>query len=134
MIPKEEFQLEGIKIGEEISSGKTYSLESTGKKIDEREALRQSIHKELMTEQGRYFIYEAYGIATPDLIGKEKDYAYHELCRRIAECLSADERILKVTGFQKEETTQKEALAVSFLVESIYGEIKGKEVFHFAGQ
>jgi len=134
MIPKEEFQLEAIKIETGKASSKTYALETTGKKIDEKEALRQSIHKELMTEQGRYFIYDTYGIATADLIGKEKDYVYHELCRRIEECLLADERIGKVRDFRKEESMQKEALEVSFLVESIYGEIEGKEVFHFAGK
>ena len=134
MIPKQDFEIEGLDASSSISPSKTYYMDKNriAGSIDELESIKQFIHKMLSTEQGRYTIYDKYGIAVADLLGKEKDYVFFELCRRIKECLESDERIVAVKEFREIETKERDALAISFFVETIYGTAKEKEVFHLA--
>ncbi|MDO4765148.1 MAG: DUF2634 domain-containing protein [Eubacteriales bacterium] len=135
MIPKQMLEIEGLNAEGTVQSSKTYAMNKTGRisgSITELEAVKQFIHKTLSTEQGRYYIYDEYGIAVEDLLGKEKDYVFFELSRRIKECLERDERIVTVKEFKELETTERDALAVSFFVETIYGNINREEVFHLA--
>lgn len=133
MIPKQDFEIELLDTTETIASSQTYKIgEKISGKIDELESIKQFIHKVLSTEQGRYYIYDEYGIAVTDLLGREKDYVFFELCRRVKECLERDERIVTVKDFRELKTDERDVLAVSFLVETIYGTAKEEEVFHLA--
>lgn len=89
--------------------------------VDELEALRQSIYKELATEQYEYPIYSfSYGIAWKQLIGEDAPYVRAETKRMIQEALLKDDRILDVDGFEFEFSG--DTCDCSFQVSSIYGE------------
>lgn len=133
MIPRQKIEIETLDITESASPSQTYEIgERISQKIDGLESIKQFIHKVLSTEQGRYYIYDEYGIAIADLLGREKDYVLFELTRRIKECLERDERIVAVKDFKELKTQERDAIALSFLVETIYGMTKGKEVFRLA--
>lgn len=94
------------------------------KMIDEKEALKQSILKRLQTERGVYEIYSpTYGMSFYDLIGKPKDYVQSEIKQRIVDNLLVDDRIKDIYQFEFLPTTDKKAIALSFVVVSIWGEL-----------
>lgn len=100
--------------------------------IDEKEALKQTIFKELNTKKNNHLIYPNYGINILDLFGQPKEFAYVELMRRIEECLLKDDRILSVTEFFfSHAETQKDELKISFTVNSIFGHFDISNTWNF---
>ena len=85
-------------------------------------ALCQAITLILQVEEGAYPIFSSdYGVATHDLLGKNRAYVIPEIERRISEALLHDDRILAVEDFSF--TAHDRSLSVKFLVRTIYGDI-----------
>lgn len=128
MLPVQEVELiDDIEIITEPSL--TYQLDLTRYRmpsllVEGKAALEQAIYKILMTERYQYPIYSwNYGFELQDLYGKPFDYALPELKRRIREALIQDDRITEVDQFQF-EPQERNSLLVTFVVHSIYGELK----------
>ena len=105
----------------------TYALDLSLSRINgkktEIEAVKQSIYKILNTERYQYTIYSwDYGIELTDLYGEPQDYVCPELERRITDALKFDDRILDCNSFEF-NTCTKGIVAVSFRVDTIYGDI-----------
>lgn len=104
----------------------TYSM-NIGKhtfvgRVDNTEAIRQSILKMVNTERYEHEIYSwDYGIELRDLYGKSMPYVMSEVKRRITDALNADERIEAVNDFTIEQVG-KNALHCKFTVTTIQEE------------
>lgn len=125
------FDVEAI---DTVGATKTYAMliedERIIGRVDGIEALKQMIYKNINTEPV-YPIYANFGVKKSDLFGMPKPYAYVEIIRRIEEALMLDDRILAVRDFYYiEEMSRGSDLGFSFVVDSVYGEIKGEEVIH----
>lgn len=123
MIPKSILDNSNIQIINVEEVSKTYEMQRTKLQgyVEEINALKQAIFKELSTEKYEYSIYSFdYGIRLEDLIGKDFDYVKIELKRRIKECLEKDSRILEIINFSFKN--EQEILECTFDVKSIYGE------------
>lgn len=123
------FDVEAI---DTVGATKTYAMliedERVIGHVDGIEALKQMIYKNINTEPV-YPIYANFGVKKSDLFGMPKPYAYVEIIRRIEEALMLDDRILAVRDFYYiEEMSRGSDLGFSFVVDSVYGEIKGEEV------
>jgi len=130
MTPKNAYGIIGESSGEQRFFDKTYALgeERLGGIIDGKAAAAQAIFKILNTERRRYPVYsDGYGIEIADLFGKDTGYVYAELERRITEALTADERVLKVSGFGF--SFEKNGVCVSFTAETAYGDIPSEKRF-----
>ena len=91
--------------------------------IDGIKAVCQSVYKILMTEKGRFEIYdEDFGISLDDLFGKSIAYAQCELPVRIEKALLFDDRILNVFDFSFSYLKEKGVLLTKFFIETIFGE------------
>lgn len=91
--------------------------------IDGIKAVCQSVYKILMTEKGKFEIYdEDFGISLDDLFGKSIAYAQCELPVRIEKALLFDERILNVFDFSFSYLKEKGVLLTKFFIETIFGE------------
>jgi len=106
---------------------KTYALrvdeDRIGGYLDGVEAVRQAVYHALNTERYVHSIYDFdYGIETRDLLGQDAGYVVPTLERRIVECLSEDERIEEINGFEAE--VRKSKITFSFNVVSIYGDFE----------
>jgi hypothetical protein len=102
-----------------------------GGKINDLEALRQSIYLRLTIEADQYIIYPyTYAIQTVDLIGKPNYYVAAVLEDRIKDTLLQDDRIAEVSDF-KFETEGRNKLKVMFVVKSIYGGFDMETVVKF---
>lgn len=113
-----------LTVKEQSYTDRTYKMSDTqiAGFVDGMEALKQSIHKDLLTEQYEYPIYSfQYGIAWKQLIGEERSYVRAELRRMVEELLMRDNRIRSVDGF--EFSFSGDSCHCSFNVSSIYGEI-----------
>ena len=113
-----------LTVKEQSYIDRTYKMSDTqiAGFVDGMEALKQSIHKDLLTEQYEYPIYSfQYGIAWKQLIGEERSYVRAELRRMVEELLMRDNRIRSVDGF--EFSFSGDSCHCSFNVSSIYGEI-----------
>lgn len=113
-----------LTVKEQSYIDRTYKMSDTqiAGFVDGMEALKQSIHKALLTEQYEYPIYSfQYGIAWKQLIGEERSYVRAELRRMVEELLMRDNRIRSVDGF--EFSFSGDSCHCSFNVSSIYGEI-----------
>lgn len=98
-------------------------------RTDGLEALRQTVYLLLQTEQGAYEIYPEFGVKLADLVGQPMAYVIPEVERRLREALLADERVLAVEDFHFCRTPGSGALAISFVIRSVYGELAAaKEV------
>lgn len=110
-------------IEEETHPSLTYRMDFENKVIigrcDGQEAMKQAITKSLNTELYQDIIYEAYGIETQDLIGKDTDYVIAELEDRIAECLLDDDRIEEISEFEFE--VKKNKVIVAFIATTTEG-------------
>lgn len=96
-------------------------------KIDELDALKQSIYLLLSIEADQFIIYPyTYGIKTLDLIGKPSYYVTAILPDRIKEALLQDDRITDVTEFEFQ--VNKNKVTVKFVVHSIYGDVENETV------
>lgn len=123
-------------IDEEISPTKTYRMHVNSERIygniDDVEALKQMIYKNLNTEYGVHIIYPTFGMPLQDLFGQPKNYVYVELTRRIEECLIKDDRVLSVTDFNYlRDRSPRDELSMSFIVNSVYGEIEIENTWKF---
>ena len=103
----------------------TYKLDTDKKriigKIDNQEAIIQTVKKILNTERYAYVIYSSqYGSELENLIGKDYDFIVSDLERTINEALSVDERITSISDFTITKSGVDSLLA-SFNVNSIYG-------------
>lgn len=129
------FELFDVEAIGTVGAAKTYAMvigdERVMGHVDGIEALKQMIYKNINTEPV-YPIYANFGVKKADLFGMPKPYAYVEIIRRIEEALMLDDRILAVRDFYYiEEMSRGSDLGFSFVVDSVYGEIKGEEVIHF---
>lgn len=114
---------------------KTYKMDiekgSVQGYADGLEAVRQAIHKILMTERYRYIMYSwDYGIELQDLYGEPASYVCPELERRISEALLCDDRIQSVENFEF-DLAQKGAVHVSFTAHTIFGEVREEREVSF---
>ena len=99
--------------------GINFANNTIGNKVDDLEALRQSIYLMLSIEADQYIIYPyTYGIETIDLIGKSAHYVMAVISERIKETLLSDDRVKDVTDFEFE--VNKNKLLVKFVVDTIY--------------
>lgn len=103
----------------------TYKLDLEKKrivgKIDNQEAIKQTVLKILNTERYAYTIYSSqYGSEFERLLGKDYDFIVSDLERTITEALSVDERILSISNF-KVEKSGLNTLLTSFDVNSVFG-------------
>lgn len=129
MIPGNKFLLTEIEFEKQPS--RTYKMSIDNLIIngfcDGLEAVKQAIYKILNTERYEYSIYSwNYGIELKGLYGESLDYAYAELERRITEALMWDKRILSVVDFEF-ELLIKNAINVTFVVNTIYGNVKAEK-------
>lgn len=109
-----------LDLKEEQQPSRTFSLDSGT--IDGLEAVKQAIYLILNTERYKHLIYSwDYGVELDDLIGREKEYAYPELKRRITEALVQDDRILEVSDFDFKNIGGK--VTVSFSVNTVFGHL-----------
>ena len=115
------------KVSKERASSKTYRLDLEGLRIagmiDNQEAIKQAIHKVLLTEREAYEIYgtSGYGIFLEDLIGQNRFIVEAELKRRIKEALLADDRVTELHSFSFEGGL--DWLHTRFIAETIAGTI-----------
>jgi hypothetical protein len=107
---------------------KTYDLNGFTRLIDGINAVKQAVMKILNTERFRYPVYSAdYGVELESLFGRDCDYVCAELERRIAEALTADERITAVDEFAF--VVRRGVVFASFIVHTVYGDFESfKEV------
>lgn len=104
--------------------------DTIGNKIDDIEAVRQSVYLLLSIEADQYIIYPyTYGIRTIDLFGKPSYYVMAVIPERIKEALFRDDRITDVSDFDFEVNGNK--LAVKFIVHTIYGNIEEEMVVQY---
>lgn len=90
---------------------------------DNLECIRQSVYLLLRTERASFAMFSAaYGIELSDLFGQSIYYIVPMLMTRIRSCLLRDERINDVSDFSF--SIQKNSCAVSFTVNSRYGDIR----------
>lgn len=94
--------------------------------VDDIEAVKQAIYLILQTERYESLIYNFYyGTEFDSLIGKSRELITSELERRIREALLEDDRIVRVTDFTIEFTSDK--AIVKFTVNTIFGDIESIE-------
>ena len=111
--------------GEEIENSYTYAMNYDTKKIvgkvDELEAVRQTIFKILSTERYECPLYSwDYGVELKELIGRPKHYCVAEIERQFTEALLTDDRITDVHDFEFSYPARN-TVAVTFQVTTIYG-------------
>lgn len=91
--------------------------------IDGLEAVKQAVHKILLTERFNYLIYSPdYGAELEGLIGKPRAYVRSEIKRRVREALMQDDRVVDVVDF--DIRFEEETAYASFTVISIYGNFR----------
>lgn len=93
--------------------------------ISEFAALRQYVHKALVTARSRYLIYsDDYGCELRELIGDDvtRGYLDSEIPRMVREALIYHEDINDVTDITYE--IAGDALNISFLLDTVYGEAR----------
>lgn len=106
---------------------KDYCLDIESNKItgtiEQLEQLKQSIYFMLNTERYDFLIYSwDYGVELKDLFGQPYSYVVPEIERRVAECLTQDDRIESVGDFSFEKVRNQ--IHATFLVSTIYGTIE----------
>lgn len=107
---------------------RTYKLDfdkgAVGGTIEGKDALKQFVHKAVITARFRFPIYDdQYGCELEDLIGQDIPFELFEteVRRVIREALIYDERINDVRDFNIRKEDDK--VFIEFTVDSIYGEI-----------
>lgn len=138
MIPEQNDINLAMQLGleEKVSPTKTYRMHINSERIygniDDKEALKQMIYKNLNTEYGVHLIYPTFGMPLQDLFGKPKNFVYVELIRRIEECLIKDDRVNSVIDFKYlKDKSLRDELSISFTVNSVYGEIEIENTWKF---
>lgn len=112
---------EGFDVGSEPSLTYAMNLDRhvfVGK-VDETEAIRQSVIKILNTERYEHEIYSwDYGVELQDLYGKPMPYVMSEVKQRVIEALTSDDRIESVDDFTVKRTG-KHTLHLTFTVTTV---------------
>ena len=135
------FEIKGI--DREIKkASKTYKIDFTTKRIvgmaDGTEALKQSIRKAIMTPRFMSLVYnDQYGSEIKQIISAEdasENFIQTEIPWMIKDTLMVDERILDVYGIEYDFSGNKDEVSISFLADTIYGELEIKEVMINAGK
>ena len=112
---------EGFDVGSEPSLTYAMNLDRhvfVGK-VDETEAIRQSVIKILNTERYEHEIYSwDYGVELQDLYGKPMPYVMSEVKQRVIEALTADDRIESVDDLTVKRTG-KHTLHLTFTVTTV---------------
>lgn len=127
MLPKNETDLSAAEITEMPSL--TYILNIGEQTIQEMtdglDAVRQAVQLILAAERYEYAIFSwDYGVELQDLFGKDRDYVFAELQRRITDALTQDDRITEVTDF--DFNCEKGKITVKFTVHSSYGDFESE--------
>lgn len=89
--------------------------------VDGIHATAQAIQKCILTEQGVHPIYTDYGVKTEDLIGRDAEYVFAVLQKRIRAALVRDNRVLGVTDFTV--AVSGHVMTVGFTAKTVYGDI-----------
>lgn len=111
----------------EIQPSLTYNLDLENKriigKIDNKEAVMQSIKKILNTDKYAWDIYDwNYGHELLNLVGKEFDYIEVRLPQIIEEALLQDDRIKEISDFSIEKSSLN-SLVATFKITTIFSTI-----------
>ena len=86
-------------------------------------AIAQDIKFILSTERNMYPIMGSnFGIELLDLVGKDEKYIRAQIKSRIADALSVDDRIVKISEFTFKKTDSN-SLSVSFNVKTVLGDV-----------
>ena len=86
-------------------------------------AIAQDIKFILATERNMYPIMGSnFGIELLDLVGKDEQYIRAQIKSRIADALSVDDRIVKISEFSFKKTDSN-SLSVSFNVKTVLGDV-----------
>ena len=86
-------------------------------------AIAQDIKFILTTERNMYPIMGSnFGIELLDLVGKDEQYIRAQIKSRIADALSVDDRIIKISEFTFKKTDSN-SLSVSFNVKTVLGDV-----------
>lgn len=86
-------------------------------------AIAQDIKFILSTERNMYPIMGSnFGIELLDLVGKDEQYIRAQIKSRIADALSVDDRIVKISEFTFKKTDSN-SLSVSFNVKTVLGDV-----------
>ena len=109
----------------------TYRLDFVNRriigKVDDKEAVLQFIKKVLDTNKYAYEIYDwYYGNELLALVGQSYDYIAVEAPRIVEEALLVDDRITYIDSWSFKKISV-DTLEISFLVHTIYGDIKYTE-------
>ena len=92
-------------------------------RIDGADAMRQAIHKIIMTERFRHRIYSwNYGVELESLFGGNRSVLQSELKRVFREALLSDDRILAVSDIEM-TWIGKRTMSVSFSCDTVFGKI-----------
>lgn len=112
---------------EAVQPSKTYKIDfengRLGGFIDYNEALKQAVHKALITARDRFLIYtDAYGCELEDLIGSNVTQAFREteIPRLIEEALVYDDRIDSISDMSV--IAKGDAVYITFTLTSTSGE------------
>ena len=90
-------------------------------KVDNQEAIKQTVMKILNTERYAYTIYSSqYGVELERLVGQNYDFIVSDIERTISEALLVDDRITSISNFVIERTGT-DSLSTSFTVNSVFG-------------
>ena len=113
-----------------IQPSLTYGVTEDGIRVigtvDGIEALKQSVHFILHTDQNAYPIYsDRYGVDLKSLIGAPIGYALPELERRVRDGLLTDDRIIDVTDIKTKNNGAGELVA-TFNVRTVYGDFNSE--------
>ena len=130
MIP-ENYEKNENNITNERQPSRTYKINFESGKIagfaDGAEAVRQAVYKILNTERFENIIYSHnYGREFKDLYGKQRNFVYAELERRIKEALLWDDRINSVSDFSFKN--ERDCVFVKFTVSSVFGQMDMESV------
>ena len=130
MIPEDNEKNEN-NITNERQPSRTYKIDFESGKIagfaDGLEAVRQAVYKILNTERFENIIYSHnYGREFKDLYGKQRNFVYAELERRIKEALLWDDRINAVSDFSFRN--ERDCGFVKFTVSSVFGQMDMESV------
>lgn len=137
MLPSSTTTIDDLILENKQENTQTFRLDTVyntiAGKIDDLDALLQSIYIMLNIEADQYIIYPyTYGVNTLDLIGKPRHYVMAVLPERLKKTLLSDDRITDVTDFEfftltnELGATIKNKLGVKFIVHTIYGNVNNE--------
>ncbi len=117
LIPQTDWEEERM----EIDPSATWQIDWThhriGGRIDQREALAQSIALRLQTELGQYLIYsDSYGLDRGEITGEQTQ----TMARRVSQCLAEEERVTGICDFSCQ--AEGDSCQIQFTANTIWGD------------